>query len=99
MAREDAIEIEGKILEAAPGNAFRTELTDGRRILARVSGKMRMRFIRVLPGDCVVLEMSPYDLSKGRITFRHLQSSFESRRKGQLFQRDFLSSKPATTES
>ena len=70
MERKDVIEVEGKIVELLPNNLFRVELPNGHRILAHISGKMRLHFIRVLPGDKVLLEMSPYDLSKGRITFR-----------------------------
>jgi translation initiation factor IF-1 len=71
MAREVAIEIEGKVTECLPGTMFRVDLGNGHRILAHISGKMRKNFIRILPGDRVSLEMSPYDLTKGRITFRH----------------------------
>ena len=70
MAKEDLIETEGKILEALPNAMFRVELENGHVVLAHVSGKMRMNFIRILPGDKVKLELSPYDLSRGRITFR-----------------------------
>lgn len=70
MAKEELIETEGKILEALPNAMFRVELENGHRVLAHVSGKMRMNFIRILPGDKVKLELSPYDLSRGRITFR-----------------------------
>ena len=70
MPKEDAIEVEGKILEALPNAMFRVELENGHVVLAHVSGKMRMNFIRILPGDKVKLELSPYDLSRGRITFR-----------------------------
>ena len=70
MARKDAIEVEGKVVELLPNSLFRVEMPNGHRILAHISGKMRMNFIRILPGDKVLLEMSPYDLSKGRITFR-----------------------------
>ena len=71
MAEKDAIEIEGKVVELLPEAMFRVELVNGHRILAHVSGKMRLHFIRILPGDSVMVEMSPYDLTKGRITFRH----------------------------
>lgn len=71
MAKKDAIEIEGKVVELLPEAMFRVELVNGHRILAHVSGKMRLHFIRILPGDKVMVEMSPYDLTKGRITFRH----------------------------
>ena len=70
MAKEELIETEGKILEALPNAMFKVELDNGHVVLAHVSGKMRMNFIRILPGDKVKLELSPYDLSRGRITFR-----------------------------
>ncbi len=70
MAKEDLIETEGKVTEALPNAMFRVELENGHQVLAHVSGKMRMNFIRILPGDKVKLELSPYDLSRGRITFR-----------------------------
>jgi translation initiation factor IF-1 len=71
MAREAAIEIEGKVTECLPGTMFRVVLGNGHDVLAHISGKMRKNFIRILPGDRVSLELSPYDLTKGRITFRH----------------------------
>ena len=67
---KDIIEIEGKILESMPNAMFRVELENGHEILAHISGKIRKNFIRILPGDRVKVEMTPYDLSKGRITFR-----------------------------
>ena len=70
MTKEELIETEGKILETLPNAMFRVELENGHVVLAHVSGKMRMNFIRILPGDKVKLELSPYDLSRGRITFR-----------------------------
>ena len=70
MAKKDAIEVEGKVVELLPNTMFRVELANGQRILANVSGNMRLHFIRILPGDSVMVEMSPYDLTKGRITFR-----------------------------
>lgn len=70
MAKEDLIETEGKIIEALPNAMFKVELENGHIVLAHVSGKMRMHFIRILPGDKVKLELSPYDLTRGRITFR-----------------------------
>ncbi len=70
MAKEEAIEVEGKVLEALPNAMFHVELDNGHKVLAHVSGKMRMNFIRILPGDKVKLELSPYDLTRGRITFR-----------------------------
>jgi translation initiation factor IF-1 len=70
MPKEELIETEGKIIEALPNAMFKVELENGHVVLAHVSGKMRMNFIRILPGDKVKLELSPYDLSRGRITFR-----------------------------
>jgi translation initiation factor IF-1 len=70
MAKEELIETEGKIIEALPNAMFKVELENGHVVLAHVSGKMRMNFIRIIPGDKVKLELSPYDLSRGRITFR-----------------------------
>ncbi len=70
MAKEELIETEGKVVEALPNAMFRVELENGHIVLAHVSGKMRMNFIRILPGDKVKLELSPYDLTRGRITFR-----------------------------
>ena len=70
MSKEDAIKTEGVVRDVLPGTMFRVELPNGHRILAHISGKMRLHFIRILPGDKVMVEMSPYDLSKGRITFR-----------------------------
>ena len=70
MSKEDVIEVSGKIIEALPNATFQVELENGHKILAHVSGKLRMNFIRILPGDKVNLEMSPYDLTKGRITWR-----------------------------
>lgn len=70
MAREDAIEVEGIVIEPLPNAMFRVELENGHKVLAHISGKMRMHYIRILPGDRVKLELSPYDLSRGRITFR-----------------------------
>jgi len=70
MARKDAIEVEGTVVELLPNTMFRVDVSGGRRVLAHVSGKMRLHFIRILPGDKVMLEVSPYDLSKGRIIYR-----------------------------
>ena len=70
MSTEDVIEVEGKVVEALPNASFRVELENGHRLLAHISGKLRMNFIRILPGDKVTLEMSPYDLTRGRITWR-----------------------------
>jgi translation initiation factor IF-1 len=71
MSKKDAIKVEGKVLETLPNAMFRVELQNGHVIMAHVSGKMRMHFIRILAGDKVTVEMSPYDLSKGRIIMRH----------------------------
>ncbi|RMH71018.1 MAG: translation initiation factor IF-1 [Gemmatimonadetes bacterium] len=68
--KEDTIQVEGTVLESLPNAMFRVELENGHEILAYVSGKMRMHFIRILPGDRVTVEISPYDLSRGRITYR-----------------------------
>ncbi|MDH7569203.1 MAG: translation initiation factor IF-1 [Armatimonadota bacterium] len=68
--REKAIEVEGTVLETLPNAMFRVELESGHRVLAHVSGKIRMHFIRILPGDRVLVELSPYDLSRGRIIYR-----------------------------
>lgn len=70
MSKEDAIEVEGTIVETLPNAMFRVELENGHRILAYISGKMRMHFIKILPGDKVTVELSPYDLTRGRITYR-----------------------------
>lgn len=70
MAKQDAIEVEGKVLETLPNAMFRVELPNGHKVLAHVSGKMRMHFIKILPGDKVTIELSPYDLTRGRITYR-----------------------------
>ena len=70
MSKEDVIEVEGTVVEAMPNAMFRVELQGGHQLLAHISGKLRMNFIRILPGDKVTLEMSPYDLTKGRITWR-----------------------------
>ena len=70
MPKEEAIQVEGAVIEALPNAMFRVELENGHRVLAHVAGKMRMHFIRILPGDKVTVELSPYDLTRGRITFR-----------------------------
>ena len=70
MAKEDVIEIEGTVIEALPNAMFQVELENGHKILAHISGKLRMNFIRILPGDKVTIELSPYDLTRGRITWR-----------------------------
>ncbi len=71
MSKEEAIQVEGTVVEALPNAMFRVELENGHRLLAHVAGKMRMHFIRILPGDKVSVELSPYDLTRGRITFRN----------------------------
>lgn len=70
MAKEDVIEVEGTVIEPLPNAMFKVELDNGHKILAHVSGKIRMHFIRILPGDKVTVELSPYDLTRGRITYR-----------------------------
>lgn len=70
MAKEDAIEVEGTVIETLPNAMFRVELPNGHKVLAHISGKMRMHFIRILPGDKVTVELSPYDLTRGRIIYR-----------------------------
>ena len=69
--KEEAIEVEGVVIEALPNTSFRVELENGHKVLAHISGKMRMHYIRILPGDKVVVQLSPYDLSRGRITYRY----------------------------
>ncbi len=69
--RDDVIEVKGKVTEALPNAMFKVELENGHRILAHVSGKIRINFIRILPGDTVTVELSPYDLTRGRIIYRH----------------------------
>ncbi len=71
MAKEEGIQVEGTVVEALPNATFRVELENGHRLLAHISGKMRMHFIKILPGDKVTVEMSPYDLTRGRIVYRY----------------------------
>ena len=71
MAKEETITVEGKVVETLPNAMFRVELDNGHVVLAHISGKMRMHFIKILPGDKVTLELSPYDLTRGRITYRY----------------------------
>ena len=71
MAKEEAIEVEGTIVEPLPNAMFRVELDNGHKVLAHLSGKMRMHFIKILPGDKVSIELSPYDLTRGRIVYRY----------------------------
>lgn len=70
MSSKDKIEVEGKVIECLPNAMFRVELPNGHKVLAHVSGKMRMHFIKILPGDRVLVELSPYDLTRGRVTYR-----------------------------
>ena len=70
MSKQDVIEVEGKVLEALPNAMFQVELENGHVVLAHVSGKIRMNFIRILPGDKVTIELTPYNLTRGRITYR-----------------------------
>jgi translation initiation factor IF-1 len=70
MAKEDSIEVQGTVLETLPNAMFRVEMDNGHKILAHISGKMRMHFIKILPGDKVTVELTPYDLTRGRITYR-----------------------------
>ncbi|GHT78163.1 translation initiation factor IF-1 [Actinomycetota bacterium] len=71
MSKEDAIELEGTVIEPLPNAMFKVELENGHVVLAHISGKMRMHYIRILPGDKVTVELSPYDLNRGRITYRY----------------------------
>ncbi|OLZ10933.1 translation initiation factor IF-1 [Sulfobacillus thermosulfidooxidans] len=71
MAKEDAIEVEGTVIEPLPNAMFRVELANGHKVLAHISGKIRMHFIKILPGDKVTVQLSPYDLTRGRITYRY----------------------------
>jgi len=71
MVKKDTIQVEGKVLEPLPNAMFRVELDNGHQVLAHISGKMRMHFIRILPGDKVTVELSPYDLTRGRIVYRY----------------------------
>ncbi len=73
MEKEDVIEVEGTVVEALPNAMFRVEIQNGHRLLAHISGKLRMNFIRILPGDRVTVELSPYDLTRGRIIWRGKQ--------------------------
>ena len=79
MSKDDVIEVDGKIVESLPNAMFRVELDNGHRVLAHISGKIRMRFIKIVPGDTVKLELSQYDLDRGRITWR-----YPSRGKGKM---------------
>ncbi|MEE1224792.1 MAG: translation initiation factor IF-1 [Clostridia bacterium] len=70
MAKDDVLEVEGTVVETLPNAMFKVELENGHQVLAHISGKLRMNFIKILPGDKVTMEMSPYDLTRGRITWR-----------------------------
>ena len=74
MSKSDVIEVEGRVVEALPNTMFKVELSNGKVVLAHISGKLRMNYIKILPGDYVTLELSPYDLEKGRITWRSKNS-------------------------
>ncbi|MGC9109012.1 MAG: translation initiation factor IF-1 [Caldimicrobium sp.] len=80
MAKEEAIHLEGKVVEALPNAMFRVELETGHTVLAHISGKMRVHYIRILPGDTVVVELSPYDLTRGRIIYRGTKEEMEKGR-------------------
>lgn len=71
MAKEEAVQVEGTVVEPLPNAMFRVELENGHRVLAHISGKMRMHFIKILPGDKVTVELSPYDLTRGRVVYRY----------------------------
>jgi len=73
LAKDDVIEVKGKVIDTLPNAMFKVELENGAEILAHVSGKIRMHYIRILPGDRVTVELSPYDLTKGRITYRYIK--------------------------
>ena len=80
MPKEDVILLEGKVVEALPNAMFRVELETGNKVLAHISGKMRMHYIRILPGDTVIVELSPYDLTRGRIVYRGSKKDYEKGR-------------------
>lgn len=80
MAKEDVIHLEGKVIEALPNAMFKVELETGHTVLAHLSGKMRVHYIRILPGDAVVVELSPYDLTRGRIIYRGTKAEMEKGR-------------------
>ena len=71
MAKRERIEVEGKVVECLPNAVFRVELSNGYQVMAHISGKMRLHYIKILPGDTVVVELSPYDLNRGRVTYRY----------------------------
>lgn len=78
MPKEEAIEVEGVVVETLPNAMFRVELKNGHRVLGHISGKMRMHYIKILPGDTVVVELSPYDLTRGRIVYRGSKKDYNS---------------------
>jgi len=78
MSKRDSIEVEGKVLENLPNAMFKVELPNGHEILAHISGKMRMHYIKIMPGDKVTVELSPYDLTRGRITFRKKERTMQA---------------------
>uniref|UniRef100_A0A832LX26 Translation initiation factor IF-1 n=1 Tax=Caldimicrobium thiodismutans TaxID=1653476 RepID=A0A832LX26_9BACT len=80
MVKEDVIHLEGKVVEALPNAMFRVELETGHMVLAHLSGRMRVHYIRILPGDTVVVELSPYDLTRGRIIYRGTKADMEKGR-------------------
>lgn len=80
MPKKESIEVEGTVREALPNAMFRVELPNGHKVLAHISGKMRLHYIRILPGDRVLVELSPYDLTRGRITYRFIDASNEPSR-------------------
>lgn len=71
MAKRERIEVEGKVVECLPNAVFRVELSNGYQVMAHISGKMRLHYIKILPGDTVIVELSPYDLNRGRVTYRY----------------------------
>lgn len=71
MSKKEKIEVEGKVVDCLPNTMFRVELANGHKVLAHISGKMRIHYIKILPGDTVLVELSPYDLSRGRVTYRY----------------------------
>lgn len=71
MTKRERIEVEGKVIECLPNAVFRVELSNGHQVMAHISGKMRLHYIKILPGDTVIVELSPYDLNRGRVTYRY----------------------------
>ena len=89
MSKQDVIEVEGTVTEAYPNAMFQVELPNGHKILAHISGKLRMNFIRILPGDKVTIELSPYDLTRGRITWRGKADVYKRQARGGLWEGSF----------